>query len=48
MRIAMICYLLNYGFNDYYPRDISKKIKKVKIMKMKKGEYQARSSTIWI
>ena len=29
------------SFNDYYPRDISKKIKKVKMMKMQKGEYQA-------
>lgn len=29
------------SFNDYFPRDISKKIKKVKMMKMQKGEYQA-------
>lgn len=29
------------SFNDYYPRDISKKIKKVKNMKAHKGEYQA-------
>ena len=29
------------SFNDYYPRDISKKIRKVKIMKMQNGEYQA-------
>lgn len=29
------------SFNDYYPRDISKKIKKVKRMKAEKGEYQA-------
>lgn len=29
------------SFNDYYPRDISKKIKKVKNMKMRNGEYQA-------
>lgn len=29
------------SFNDYYPRDISKKIKKVKRMKAERGEYQA-------
>lgn len=28
------------SFNDYYPRDISKKIRKVKRMKQEKGEYQ--------
>lgn len=36
------------SFNDYYPRDISKKIRKVKRMKQIQGQYQARSTTIWI
>lgn len=36
------------SFNDYYPRDISKKIRKVKRMKQEKGEYQHRTPTIWL
>lgn len=36
------------SFNDYYPRDISKKIRKVKRMKQIQGQYQARTTTVWI
>lgn len=36
------------SFNDYYPRDISKKIRKVKRMKQEKGEYQHRTPSLWL
>lgn len=36
------------SFNAYYPRDVSKKIRKVKRMKQEKGEYQHRTPTFWI